>query len=35
LGEKLPSLGFYTKNGFIAFDKHIFTLGDDDKPTYY
>ncbi len=27
--ENHRALQFYTKNGFIAFDKHIFTLGDD------
>lgn len=27
--ENHRALQFYTKNGFITFDKHIFTLGDD------
>ena len=27
--ENYRALGFYAKNGFVAFDKHIFTLGDD------
>lgn len=27
--ENHRAIGFYTKNGFIAFDKHVFTLGDD------
>lgn len=27
--ENHRALQFYTKNGFVAFDKHIFTLGDD------
>ena len=22
---------FYKKNGFVAFDKHLFKLGDDDQ----
>ncbi len=25
------AINFYTKNGFIAFDKHIFKLGDDEQ----
>jgi len=24
-------LQFYKKNGFVAFDKHIFRLGDDEQ----
>lgn len=27
--ENLRAIAFYTKNGFVVFDKHIFTLGDD------
>lgn len=27
--ENYRALGFYTKNGFVVFDKHVFTLGDD------
>ena len=27
--ENHRALQFYTKNGFVEFDKHIFTLGDD------
>ncbi|EGG24028.1 Transcriptional repressor of sporulation [Cavenderia fasciculata] len=30
--ERNPrAISFYTKNGFVAFDKHIFTLGSDDQ----
>ena len=30
--EKNPrAIAFYTKNGFVAFDKHIFRLGDDEQ----
>jgi ribosomal protein S18 acetylase RimI-like enzyme len=29
--ENHKALHFYTKNGFITFDKHIFTLGDDQQ----
>jgi len=25
------AISFYKKNGFTAFDKHIFTLGDDEQ----
>jgi ribosomal protein S18 acetylase RimI-like enzyme len=25
------AIGFYTKNGFAAFDQHIFKLGDDEQ----
>jgi ribosomal protein S18 acetylase RimI-like enzyme len=25
------AIGFYTKNGFITFDKHLFLLGDDQQ----
>ncbi|WP_268847257.1 GNAT family N-acetyltransferase [Flavobacterium aestivum] len=25
------AIGFYTKNGFITFDKHLFLLGDDPQ----
>jgi ribosomal protein S18 acetylase RimI-like enzyme len=25
------AINFYTKNGFVAFDKHIFKLGDDEQ----
>lgn len=27
--ENHRAIGFYTKNGFSVFDKHVFTLGDD------
>lgn len=27
--ENYRALGFYAKNGFAEFDKHVFTLGDD------
>lgn len=27
--ENKRALSFYTKNGFVAFDKHLFKLGDD------
>jgi len=27
--ENHRAIQFYTKNGFVEFDKHIFTLGDD------
>ncbi len=29
--ENLRALQFYIKNGFVAFDKHIFTLGNDKQ----
>ena len=29
--ENLRAINFYKKNGFIAFDKHIFKLGDDKQ----
>lgn len=29
--ENLRAIGFYKKNGFIEFDKHIFKLGDDEQ----
>jgi ribosomal protein S18 acetylase RimI-like enzyme len=29
--ENERALNFYKKNGFIAFDKHIFKLGDDEQ----
>jgi len=29
--ENYSAIGFYLKNGFIAFDKHIFRLGDDEQ----
>lgn len=30
--EKNPrAISFYSKNGFVAFDKHIFKLGDDEQ----
>ena len=29
--ENHRALQFYTKNGFVVFDKHIFTLGDDPQ----
>lgn len=27
--ENQRAIRFYTKNGFVVFDKHVFTLGDD------
>jgi ribosomal protein S18 acetylase RimI-like enzyme len=27
--KNLRAISFYEKNGFIAFDQHIFQLGDD------
>jgi len=29
--HNLPALAFYTKLGFIEFNRHIFKLGDDDQ----
>jgi ribosomal protein S18 acetylase RimI-like enzyme len=29
--ENKRAIQFYTKNGFVAFDKHIFKLGDDEQ----
>lgn len=29
--ENHRALSFYTKNGFVAFDKHIFRLGNDEQ----
>ncbi len=29
--ENHRALGFYTKNGFVAFDKHVFILGDEKQ----
>lgn len=29
--ENKRALQFYTKNGFVAFDKHIFKLGDEEQ----
>lgn len=29
--ENLRAVHFYTKNGFVEFDKHIFRLGDDEQ----
>lgn len=29
--ENPRAIGFYKKNGFVAFDKHIFKLGDDEQ----
>ncbi|MEH6406553.1 MAG: GNAT family N-acetyltransferase [Leeuwenhoekiella sp.] len=29
--ENHRAIRFYEKNGFVAFDKHIFKLGDDDQ----
>ena len=29
--ENHKAIQFYTKNGFTAFDKHIFTLGDEEQ----
>lgn len=29
--ENHRAIGFYTKNGFVVFNKHVFTLGDDNQ----
>ncbi|MBP7822091.1 MAG: GNAT family N-acetyltransferase, partial [Saprospiraceae bacterium] len=29
--ENPRAINFYKKNGFVAFDKHIFKLGDDEQ----
>ena len=29
--ENLKAIGFYTKNGFVEFDRHLFKLGDDEQ----
>jgi diamine N-acetyltransferase len=29
--ENTRAIGFYAKNGFVAFDKHIFVLGNDEQ----
>lgn len=29
--ENTRAINFYKKNGFVAFDKHIFKLGDDEQ----
>ncbi len=29
--ENARAISFYKKNGFVAFDKHIFRLGDDEQ----
>lgn len=29
--ENQKAISFYKKNGFVAFDKHIFKLGDDEQ----
>jgi ribosomal protein S18 acetylase RimI-like enzyme len=29
--ENKKAIQFYTKNGFVAFDQHIFKLGDDEQ----
>lgn len=29
--ENLRAIGFYTKNGFVEFDKHIFKLGNEEQ----
>ncbi len=29
--ENVRAINFYKKNGFVAFDKHIFTLGNDEQ----
>lgn len=29
--ENTKAINFYKKNGFVAFDKHIFKLGDDEQ----
>jgi diamine N-acetyltransferase len=29
--ENARAIGFYQKNGFVVFDKHLFKLGDDEQ----
>lgn len=29
--ENYRAIQFYTKNGFVVFDKHVFTLGNDEQ----
>ena len=29
--ENIRAISFYKKNGFVAFDKHIFKLGNDEQ----
>ena len=29
--DNKKAIGFYSKNGFVAFDKHIFKLGEDEQ----
>lgn len=29
--ENKRAINFYTKNGFVAFDQHVFKLGDDEQ----
>lgn len=29
--ENRRAIAFYTKNDFVVFDKHVFTLGDDKQ----
>ncbi|HYH14058.1 MAG TPA: GNAT family N-acetyltransferase, partial [Flavisolibacter sp.] len=29
--ENIRAISFYKKNGFVAFDKHIFVLGNDEQ----
>lgn len=29
--ENKKAIGFYEKNGFVAFDKHIFRMGEDEQ----
>lgn len=29
--HNINAIGFYKRNGFVAFDKHIFRLGDDEQ----
>ena len=29
--ENLRAINFYTKNGFVEFDKHVFKLGNDEQ----
>jgi ribosomal protein S18 acetylase RimI-like enzyme len=29
--ENTRAINFYKKNGFVAFDKHVFVLGDDEQ----
>lgn len=32
--ENARAIGFYKKNGFVEFDKHVFKLGDDEQTDF-